>query len=114
MVAKQDRSVSDQADMTAAVQVSAMLRAISHPMRLLAVYRLSQGERSVSELQAEIGIDQPALSQHLTVLRAAGVVTTRRKSKNIFYRLADDKSETLSRWLTDAFPADSRAGTERH
>ena len=43
----------------------------------------------VSELEAQLGIRQPTLSQQLGVLRAEGVVSTRRQGKNIYYGVAD-------------------------
>jgi len=47
--------------------------------------QLSQGEKSVGELDVLTGIQQPTLSQQLTVLRENKVVETRREGKNIYY-----------------------------
>jgi DNA-binding transcriptional ArsR family regulator len=49
------------------------------------------GEASVSEIEARTGVRQPVLSRELARLRAAGLVATRRASKLVFYRLADDR-----------------------
>jgi DNA-binding transcriptional ArsR family regulator len=51
--------------------------------------QLSQGEMSVGDLEEALGIRQPTLSQQLAVLRAEGVVDTRRDGKRIFYSVAD-------------------------
>ncbi|MDQ6619359.1 MAG: metalloregulator ArsR/SmtB family transcription factor, partial [Pseudomonadota bacterium] len=69
--------------------------------RLLLLCHLSQGERCVSELEEELGITQPTLSQQLTVLRAQKLVSTRRDGKWIYYSVRDPKAlamlETLYR-----------------
>jgi ArsR family transcriptional regulator len=63
-------------------------KAFAHPGRLRILHALGQGERSVSELQEALGISKTGMSQHLAVLRSAGVVTTRRKGKQIYSALA--------------------------
>lgn len=71
-----------------AEQASAFLKALANPDRLLLLCHLSQGERCVSDLEAEVGIRQPSLSQQLTVLRNEALVETRREGKQIYYRIA--------------------------
>ena len=63
-------------------------RALADPKRLCVVERLASGEQSVSELSREVGCQVPNMSQHLSVLRAAGIVTSRREGSTVFYRLA--------------------------
>ena len=72
-----------------AAQAVAALKLLANEDRLLLLCQLSQGEMCVSELEAQLGIRQPTLSQQLGVLRAEGVVTTRRQGKNIYYSMAD-------------------------
>ena len=67
------------------------LRALAHPMRLRILCRLLEGELAVAGLESELGLKQPNLSQQLAALRDAGLVATRRESKSIVYRLADDR-----------------------
>jgi len=64
-----------------------LLKALGNPDRLLLLCQLAEGERSVSELEALLGIQQPTLSQQLGVLRREGLVATRREGKQIFYRI---------------------------
>ena len=64
-----------------------LLKALSNPDRLLLLCQLSQGERTVSELETLLGIQQPTLSQQLAVLRREGLVDTRREGKQIYYRI---------------------------
>jgi DNA-binding transcriptional ArsR family regulator len=73
----------------AASQAVSTLKILANEDRLLLLCQLSQGERCVSELEEELGIRQPTLSQQLGVLRTEGTVTTRRDGKNIYYRVAD-------------------------
>jgi DNA-binding transcriptional ArsR family regulator len=71
--------------------VTGLLRALANEDRLLLLCQMTQGERSVGELEAQLDIRQPTLSQQLAVLRAEGLVTTRRDGKRIFYAVADPK-----------------------
>ncbi len=73
------------------VRAAAIARALADPKRLCVVERLAEGERSVSDLSRDIGCQVPNMSQHLSVLRAAGLVATRRDGSTVFYRLVDDR-----------------------
>ena len=73
----------------AAGQAVSALKLLANEDRLLLLCQLSQGERCVSELEAQLGIRQPTLSQQLGVLRSEGVVGTRREGKNIFYSVVE-------------------------
>ena len=70
---------------------AAIARALSDPKRLCVLETLAGGERSVSELSHDVGCQVPNMSQHLAVLRSAGLVVTRRDGNNVFYRLADKR-----------------------
>lgn len=76
----------------AAMQASALMKALSNPDRLLLLCQLSQGEQSVGELERLLGIVQPTLSQQLGVLRGEQLVSTRREGKNIFYSVASSEA----------------------
>ena len=73
----------------AAGQAVGALKVLANEDRLLLLCQLSQGEMSVGDLEEVLGIHQPTLSQQLAVLRAEGVVDTRRDGKRIFYSVAD-------------------------
>jgi DNA-binding transcriptional ArsR family regulator len=64
---------------------------LADPKRLCVVERLADGERSVSDLSRDIGCQVPNMSQHLSVLRSAGLVVSRREGSTVYYRLADDR-----------------------
>ncbi|EUJ10937.1 putative transcriptional regulator [Methylophilaceae bacterium 11] len=65
-----------------------LMRAMANTDRLMLLCQLSLGEKSVGELESMLGIHQPTLSQQLTVLREAGLVTTRREGKSIIYSIS--------------------------
>ncbi len=73
----------------AARQAVSVLKMLANEDRLLLLCQLSQGERCVSELEDQLGIHQPTLSQQLGVLRNEGMVNTRRQGKNIYYSVAN-------------------------
>lgn len=64
---------------------------LAHPKRLEIIDRLRVGELSVTELVDALGISQANLSQHLSVMRQRGIVTTRREGLKVFYRLSNPK-----------------------
>jgi DNA-binding transcriptional ArsR family regulator len=66
-------------------------RALADPKRLCVLESLAVGELSVSELAGRVACQVPNMSQHLAVLRAAGLVATRREGSTVFYRLADPR-----------------------
>jgi DNA-binding transcriptional ArsR family regulator len=67
---------------------AAIGRALADPKRLCVLESLASGELSVSELSTTVGCQVPNMSQHLAVLRSAGLVQSRREGSTIFYRLA--------------------------
>ena len=86
------RSVIDpQALRNGAGLAVAALKVLANEDRLMLLCQLSQGEMCVSDLEAQLEIRQPSLSQQLGVLRAEGAVDTRREGKNIFYSVADQR-----------------------
>jgi DNA-binding transcriptional ArsR family regulator len=66
-----------------------MFRALSHPARIRILEALAAGERSVGDMQPEVGIELSHLSQQLGVLRRAGLVTSRKESQSVFYSVKD-------------------------
>jgi len=64
-----------------------ILKALANESRLMIVSRLGRGECSAGELTRMVGSDQTTVSKHLAVLRANGIVSSRRKGNVLFYRL---------------------------
>jgi DNA-binding transcriptional ArsR family regulator len=68
---------------------AAVGRALADPKRLCVLESLAGGELSVSDLSTTVGCQVPNMSQHLAVLRSAGLVQSRRDGSTVYYRLAD-------------------------
>ena len=67
---------------------SKLLKSLSHPKRLEIIQLLRERELPVSDIQEMLDLPQGNLSQHLQILRAAGVVKTKRLGKQIYYSIA--------------------------
>jgi DNA-binding transcriptional ArsR family regulator len=70
-------------------QQAALCRAFSNARRLLIVWILSKEELSVNEIAARAGSSLQNVSQHLSLLKKTGIVTTRRDGQTIYYQIAD-------------------------
>jgi DNA-binding transcriptional ArsR family regulator len=70
---------------------AAISRALADAKRLCVLELLSNGERSVSDLSREASCQVPNMSQHLAVLRSAGLVVSRREGSTVYYRLTDPR-----------------------
>jgi ArsR family transcriptional regulator len=65
-----------------------VFKAMAHPSRAMIVYVLGQeGEHCVADLTDMVGSDMSTVSNHLTILKTAGIVETDRRGTQIFYRL---------------------------
>jgi len=69
--------------------ISTLLRAISQPARVEILLAIGSGEACVCHLEAAIGQRQAYISQQLMALREAGIVTSRRDGRNIYYQIKD-------------------------
>ncbi|TJV53015.1 MAG: winged helix-turn-helix transcriptional regulator [Mesorhizobium sp.] len=76
-----------------------IFRALADPTRRAVYEQLAVGEMTVSELRAGMSVSQPAVSQHLAVLRGAGLVTERRAGRNAYYRAEPQGLDPLLRWV---------------
>ncbi len=86
-----------------AKRASNFLKALAHESRLIILCILADGEKSVSELEHELSLRQPTVSQQLARLRADGLVSTRRDGKIIYYRLASDEARIVIGAIYDVF-----------
>lgn len=86
-----------------AAEAADFMRLFSTPSRLMLLCHIAQKERSVGEIQEDLDFKQPALSQQLGELRQAGVVQTRRKSRQIYYSIADDRVAAVMEMLMRVF-----------
>lgn len=93
-------------DMAAhADEAALLLKSLANPARLLVLCRLVEGEATVGELQGLGTLSMSALSQHLAVLREAGLVNTRREAQTIYYSLAESPALGVMSALHEAYCA---------
>ena len=86
-----------------------LLKAMSNPSRLVILCQLAEGERSVGELEEEVGLSQSGISQHLAILRREHVVATRRDKQTVFYSLASADVMALMATLHKVFCKPAKA-----
>jgi DNA-binding transcriptional ArsR family regulator len=96
-----------------APQAAELLRQLANANRLLILCHIAAEERSVGQLEADLGIKQPALSQQLAELRQYGLVKTRRQSRSIYYSIADDRAQAVMGMLYEIFCGDGKAVAAR-
>lgn len=87
-----------------------LLRALAAPVRIAIVLELRESDRCVHELVNSLGVAQPLISQHLRVLKKAGVVHGERHGREVVYRLVD---EHLSHIVVDAVTHVEEEGAPR-
>lgn len=96
-----------------AADAARLLKAMAHDGRLLVLCQLADGELQAGQIATRLS--QSALSQHLAVLRAEGLVTTRREGQAIFYRLANPAVTAVIATLAGIFcPPEETINAEDH
>jgi ArsR family transcriptional regulator len=68
-------------------QMAIIMKAMAHPTRLYIMDQLNENEYCVCELQEKIGADMSTVSKHLSVLKHAGIVGSRKVNNQVFYKL---------------------------
>ena len=79
------------------------LKAMSHPIRLKILCRLGKKELTVQEIVDRVGTTQSNISQHLSVLRAQGILGCRKESNRVYYRIDDCRTIKLIRMIRDVY-----------
>ncbi|MEN6427840.1 MAG: metalloregulator ArsR/SmtB family transcription factor [Phycisphaerales bacterium] len=74
-------------DKELATHAAEVLKAVAHPLRLMIVETLQDGERSVGEIMDALGEKQAITSQQLNLMKDKGVLTSRREGAKVFYRI---------------------------
>ena len=71
---------------------AAILRALAHPLRLrIVAFLLDRPSANVQNIYALLGVEQSVASQHLRVLRMAGMVRAEREGKNVLYQINEER-----------------------
>lgn len=81
-------------------EVAGILKILSHPQRLMVLSHLSQGEKTVGELQGLCERSQSQMSQFLGRMKSEGLVQARRDGHFVYYSIADARLKTLLGHLT--------------
>lgn len=76
-----------------------IFQALADPSRRSIFESLTQGEAAVKELTTRFDISQPAISQHLAALKGAGLVTSRREGRCVYYRVEPGGIKPLIDWI---------------
>lgn len=87
---------------------SDVFRALADPTRRQVFERLLAGRRNATELREGLGVSQPAISQHLAVLRGANLISEERAGRHVHYGVNPDGLVPLIDWLAryrDYWPA---------
>jgi DNA-binding transcriptional ArsR family regulator len=90
-------------------KASRCLKVLAHPIRLLIIHLLGDGERSVQELEKAVGISQSSISQHLNLLKDKEILESRRVAQQVFYRLRDPRLLELTAITRELFCRDQGA-----
>jgi len=77
-----------------------IFQALADPSRRAIFESLTRGEVAVKDLTARFDLSQPAVSQHLAVLKDAGLVSGRREGRQVFYQVEPQGMKPLIDWLT--------------
>lgn len=86
------------------IHASHSLKAMAHPLRLEILCILGgSGEVSVQDIVEQVGTSQSNISQHLSILREKGILTSRKDANKVYYRVADPKILQLIGALREAF-----------
>jgi ArsR family transcriptional regulator len=89
-----------------------LFRVLGHPVRIRILELLSDGERTVGDLQARLELDSSGTSQHLGALRQLGLLETRREGTSVYYRIKDPRVSqllTVARQILSSALSDSHA-----
>ena len=92
-----------------AVDAARLLKALANDKRLMILCLLVDGPLTVSEINARVALSQSALSQHLALLRADGLVATERQGQSIRYSLASGPAQRIIETLHGIYCSPVRA-----
>ena len=82
---------------------SRSLKAMSHPLRLMILCKLGEGEFSVQDIVDNVGTSQSNISQHLAILREKGILSARKSANKVFYKVSDVKTLKLIEMMREVF-----------
>lgn len=87
--------------------LSQVFKALGHPVRLMIVDMLLDGERCVCELHKHSGRDMSTISSHLNLLKACGLLASEQRGKNVYYSLRWPCIRQVLHCLSESLPSAS-------
>lgn len=84
-------------------QAARCLKVLAHPVRLMIIHLLGEGELAVQELEKAVGISQSSMSQHLSLLKDKEILESRRVAQQVLYRLRDQRLLQLTAITRELF-----------
>jgi ArsR family transcriptional regulator len=84
-------------------QAAQAIKAIANPLRLKILCVLGNQELSVQDIVEQVGTSQSNISQHLSIMRDKGVLTTRKEANWVYYRIGDLRTLKLIGMIRDVF-----------
>ena len=84
-------------------EAATLLKTLSHPERLKILCELVDGEKNVSEIIKKVGLSQSATSQFLIRMKLEGLVSSRKQSQTVFYKISNPNVESVMSALQSIF-----------
>jgi ArsR family transcriptional regulator len=82
-------------------RIAEVLKALGHPTRVKIIKYLADGEKCVKEIWQELGIPQPTVSQHINILKNAGIISFRKDGVKTCYRVEEPKAVEIIKLLSE-------------
>ncbi|TCK03908.1 ArsR/SmtB family transcription factor [Phorcysia thermohydrogeniphila] len=82
-------------------RIAEVLKALGHPTRVKIIKFLADGEKCVKEIWQELGIPQPTVSQHINILKSAGIISFRKDGVKTCYRVEEPKAVEIIKLLSE-------------
>lgn len=102
VVSENDNSKEVKVDYLAIKKAAVVLRAINHKLRQQILHLIEENKRmTVTEIYIQLRLEQSVASQHLAIMRRAGIVKTIREGKFIWYSANTERLEQISRFVED-------------
>jgi len=82
-------------------KVAEILKALAHPTRVKIIKYLADGEKCVKEIWQELEVPQPTVSQHINILKNAGVISFKKDGVKTCYRIEDPRVVEIIKILSE-------------
>lgn len=79
------------------------IKAMAHPLRLKILFTLNDHEVTVNDIADSVGTSQSNISQHLSIMREKGLLTSRKVSNQVFYRIDDSRTLSLINMIQEVY-----------